>query len=417
MTNLQKLQLEQSELREALSRILGTAAEERSEEDTANLTAHTERLRDMEPEIRAAIAARPDEVGTATAVTTEDAEARERQELRGRVKISAHVSAAMEARQLDGAELEYNQSLGLKASGAFPLELLAAEVEQRATTSVDTQTTPRPWLDRLFAETAAMRLGVTFESVSPGVASFPVVTAGAAGAQRGRGEAAAAAAWTVGVSELKPTRNAVRCLFSEEDALRLPGLEESLRRDLAMALTEATDRIVFVGDAGANEDPGDIKGLNTAPDVVEKTLTQANKIKGAGTLAAFASLVDGKHSNALSDLRIVAAVGANTLWLSTDVSPDEARIVTMSEFLKAQGLAWSVRGDIEATTAATKFGAFLGRGRGLQGAGVAAIWNSGLLIRDPYSGASKGEVALTLSYFWNFGLPRPTNFARIKFVA
>ena len=32
-----------------------------------------------------------------------------------------------------------------------------------------------------------------------------------------------------------------------------------------------------------------------------------------------------------------------------------------------------------------KFGAFIGRGRGLQGAGTAAVWNSGILIRDPYS--------------------------------
>ena len=348
----------------------------------------------------------------------EDGETRERRELRGRVKISGHVAAAMEERMLDGPELEYNQSLGLKRAGAFPLELLAAEVEERATTNVDGQATQRPWLDRLFSETAAARIGVTFESVSPGVASFPVVTAGAVGSQRGRGEAAADAAWVVGISDLKPTRNAVRCVFSEEDTLRIPGLEESLRRDLAMALTEAVDRVVFVGDAGANEDPGDIKGLTTAANVVEKTLKQADKIKGPETLEVFASLVNGKHSNALADLRIVAAVGANTLWLSTNVSPSEARIVTLSEFLKAQGISWTVRGDLEDTTAATKFGAFLGRGRGLAGAGVAAVWNAGLLIRDPYGvSAAKGEVSLTLSYFWNFGLPRPSNFARIKFVA
>ena len=40
-----------------------------------------------------------------------------------------------------------------------------------------------------------------------------------------------------------------------------------------------------------------------------------------------------------------------------------------------------------------------------------------MLLRDPYKAAAKGEVALTLSYFWNLGLPRATNFARVKFVA
>lgn len=38
-------------------------------------------------------------------------------------------------------------------------------------------------------------------------------------------------------------------------------------------------------------------------------------------------------------------------------------------------------------------------------------------MRDHYSGAAKGEIALTLSYLWNFGLPRAANFARVKFVA
>ena len=151
--------------------------------------------------------------------------------------------------------------------------------------------------------------------------------------------------------------------------------------------------------------------------MVEKEINQTNKVKGPETLTAFAELVDGKHSNGLEDLRVVAAVGANALWLATKVSGNNAVIQTMSQFLRGVGLSWTVRGEIEAATTAGKFGAFLGRGRGLQGAGIAAVWNSGLLIRDPYGAqAAAGEVALTLSYFWNFTLPRPTNFARIKFV-
>ena len=198
--------------------------------------------------------------------------------------------------------------------------------------------------------------------------------------------------------------------------MRLPGLEEALRRDLAMALTEKIDRTVFAGDSTANPANGDISGLDTLANVVEKEITQADKIKGPETLTAFAELIDGKHSNGLEDLRIVAAVGANALWLATKISGNNAAIQTMSNFLRDSGLSWTVRGEIEAATTNGKFGAFLGRGRGLQGAGIAAVWNAGNLIRDPYSGGAAGEVALTLSYFWNFGLPRPTNFARIKFV-
>ena len=78
-------------------------------------------------------------------------------------------------------------------------------------------------------------------------------------------------------------------------------------------------------------------------------------------------------------------------------------------------MSWTTRGELAATTAADDFAAFVGLGRGLDGAGVAAIFEAGELIRDPYSGAAKGEVALTLCYLWDFGLPRAENFARLKY--
>lgn len=76
-----------------------------------------------------------------------------------------------------------------------------------------------------------------------------------------------------------------------------------------------------------------------------------------------------------------------------------------------------MRGDLADGTAANAWGAFVGRARNIMGAGVAAIWDSGAFIRDPYTRAAQGEVALTLSYFWDFGLPRASNFARLQFTA
>ena len=134
-----------------------------------------------------------------------------------------------------------------------------------------------------------MYAGVTFDDVPPGVAAYPATTAGAAAAQHGRAEAAADAVWTVGVTELKPSSNVVRAVFSSEDAIRVPGLEMALRRDLAMAVREGVDRAIFIGDAGAIEAAGDITGFTAAANVTEAEITQANKGKGAETLAAFAS--------------------------------------------------------------------------------------------------------------------------------
>ena len=252
------------------------------------------------------------------------------------------------------------------------------------------------------------------ESVSPGVASFPLTATGPSAAQRAKSQAAADGAWTLTVTEMKPTRNAVRLLFNVEDAARLPNLESALERDLRMALTEGVDRAVFIGDAGATGTAADITGLTTA-SITEQTITQTNKVKPAETLAAFLGLVDGIHAGMVSDLRCVLAVGAHNLWAGT-IANSAAENQTILAFLKENGLECSVRGEIETATANGDFGAFVGRSRGIEGAAVAAVWEGAELIRDPYGGAAKGEVALTLSYLWNFALPRPANFARVKFV-
>ena len=344
----------------------------------------------------------------------ESAEARELRSLRGKVGLTRYISAASEKRNVDGAELEFNQALKIGAH-RFPLELLVP-VEERAKTDVDTVTTPSRWIDRLFSVAAASRVGVTFESVAPGAKSYPITKTGASGAQRGRKEETAVAGWTVGVTELKPTRNAVHAVFSREDDLRNPGLEAALTRDLRAALMDAVDLAVFEGDTGADEDTADITGLQTAASVVEEELTQAKKVKGTDVLTAFAALIDGKHATAGSDLRVVLSVGAMRLWMSTLANSGGSVDTTIEEFLKRAGIETSSRGGIDTATTNGKFGAFVGRGRGLEGAGVAAVWSDGMLIVDPYSSARKGSIELTMNTFWAFGLPRPSNFARVKFV-
>ena len=109
----------------------------------------------------------------------------------------------VQERPYEGAAAEFNQEIGLRGARDFPLEMLVP-LETRATTDADGQVQQTRWLDRLFADTMAIRLGVTFESVEPGGQSYPVTTAGAASKQRGRAEAAADDAWTMGVTKLEP---------------------------------------------------------------------------------------------------------------------------------------------------------------------------------------------------------------------
>lgn len=427
---LKQLRERQSRERQRMAEL--GLADQLTDETRAELDTIEKGTPDLERQIRAATVAveqeeaEQREAGAKATPPEHDAEARELHDLRRRVRVSGYLVAGLEQRAADGAEKEFLEALKIPLTGvngpSIPLAMLAppemrseARTEKRATTDTDIQTMPRRWLDRLFADTAVPALGITMESVPAGAISYPVTSAGASAAQRGRAEAAAAAAWTIGVTELKPTGNRAHLTFTTTDAKRIPGLESALTRDLRMAMTEGIDRAVFLGDSGANENSADITGLNAAA-ITEVDLTQANKVLGPGTLAAFTGLVDGIHAASLGDLMVVSSIGAWRLWEDTVIN-SAADNMTLAAFLRTAGLSWQARGEIETGTAADDFAAFVGRRRGIDGAGVVAVWEAGELVRDPYSGAAKGEVALTLCYEWAFGLPRPSNFARVKFVA
>ena len=410
MLKSQTLLIRTSEIRARLAELAGTEGELGDEAKTEISTLRNE-YTDVETRYQAAVTSED----VRETENTDSAEGREYRELRSKVGLNRFIESASEKRAATGAELEFCQMLGVP-SHRFPLEILAP-VETRAKTGVDTAVGVNRWLDRLFSVSAAKRVGVTFESVPPGMKSYPVTKTGATGKQRGRTEEAAIAAWTVGVSELKPTRNSVHAVFSREDDLRNPGLQAALTRDLRMAVSDAVDLAVFEGDTGANEDTADITGLDTAADVVEQTITQALKVKGADVLSSFAAMIDGKHATAGSDLRVVLSVGAKRLWMSTLANSGGSVDTTIEEFLKRAGIETSSRGGIDTATTNGKFGAFVGRGRGIEGAGIAAYWSDGMLLVDPYSSARSSEIRLSLHTFWAFGLPRPSNFARLKFVA
>lgn len=417
MLKSQEITIKLSEKRQRVNDLLGKA--EKSETELNELDSLTKDLQGLEVEYRAAVTAEGAALSDARDLFDDDGESAELRQIRGKVSVGSYLNAARESRNAGGAEAEFNAALKMDAD-AFPLILLAGkEPEKRMTTNTDTAVKPRGWLDRLLAETMADYLGISFQSVDPGVAAYPVTQTGGSGQQRGRKEDAAESGWLVNVTELKPTRNAVHLVFSKEDSMRIPMLEEALTRDMRAALRTSIDRAVFLGDDAANENSADIVGLNTAAGVTEKTLTQQNKVQPGPTLTVFNSLIDGLHASEMADLRIVASEGSHVLWTGTILSLESetaSEFLTMGNFLMENMIKWRVR-KLESATTDGKFGAFMSLARGLTGAGVAPVWSAGELVRDPYTKAKSGECRLTLSYYWNFGLPRAANFARLKYTA
>ena len=408
MLKSQTLALRASEIRTKLAALSGA---EGDLSDEARAEIGTLRTEYVDVETRFQAASTVEDVREVE--TAESSEGREVIELRAKSSISSYMAAAVEMRAINGPEAEFNSALGM-GMDRFPLALLAPEIRQ--TTDTDVSTNQRTWLDRLFDSTAAQRLGVTFSSVGPGVASFPVTSAGASASQQAKSEAADAAAWSISVTELRPKRNAVHAIFSLEDVQRIgPGLEAALRRDLSSALVEGIDRTIFKGDSGPSGTSADIVGLQTA-GISEFTITQANKVKGDKILEELAAFIDGKHATSPSDLRIVASVGTNVLWM-TKLQAAAVDNQTVSQFLQSSGISWTTRGNIDTNTANGDFGAYIGLNQGITGAAQAAVWESASMVRDPYSGATKAEVGIVLNTFWDFAVPRVSNFKRLKYVS
>ena len=411
MTDLQKLELRLSDARKALA--LALAA---SEPDATAIETLVTEVRSSDALLVAQKLLEPEPKPEIKMTQGNDltAEQRALAELRGRLEIGDYFRASM-ARTgvMTGAAAEYNQAMGLEPNH-FPLDLLDRGIETRALRDGDSQGNAGTWVDRVFNETAAERLGITFVSVSPGVYAVPVMTAGGTPGQRGRTQAATEATYTFNVTEMKPARRAVHGIYSIEDDARVPGLADAIIRDMRMGMVESVDRAVFNGDGGANENSADIVGMQTA-GITEATLTQARKIQGNELVKFFLAYVDGQEAASLADVRIVASVGSNQLWGGT-VHAAAVENQTVAAFMRANGVTWTTRGGIDENTANGDFGAYIGLARGIDGAGQAAVWQQAELITDRFTGADSGNVQLTLNYLWQLAFPRTGNFKRLKYV-
>ena len=421
MTRLQKLQIRQSELRTEMGTLLDK--EDRDDSDRQKLGELTREMRSLEGDLQAALVLE-DEPKTETRETGvgEDAEQKELDTLLQRASILPYMSEAISGREVQGVEQEVRSGLlGDDARGGLvPFEmLLPPEREERAdaaTTVADAARTPGSQasvLQRVFTRSIAGRLMVSLPMVEVGQASFPVLSSGTTAAMKaaGAGQDATAATFT-GVS-LDPVRLSARYVFRYEDVAKLRSYESVLRRDLTATMTDAMDDQIINGDGSAPNVNGFLSELTAPSD--PSAVTTWNQYLGS-----FTGEVDGLNAFELSDLRSVigkATFGYVETLFRTGATDNGPR-ASACEYVKSRTGGQVVSSRIPAPAASgnsanTQLGiiaktSYPGRNA------VAPIWRALELIRDPYSGAAKGEVALTALMLWSFKIVRETGWALFK---
>ena len=405
MTNLQKLELRRSEIREKLAGL--SALETISPEQKTEVETLTKEFQDSETQYRAALIAEGET--TQKRETGNDGEAAEIRALRTRSPLREYITAAVEKRSLEGAPGELNDALSVKRVGnnggiVIPFSVFARErTETRAFTTTGAYgggEVQRPILQELFGPGIFDMLGVRVDSVPAGASEWPLLSGNVSPGQKKEGAAATdAAAATFTTASLKPKRLTAEIELTHELIATVVGVEEHFRMNLLDALKSKMQDLILNGVAPTNTNPQNIEGFLTK-------LTGADLSSALATAADYGKLhslgVDAIHAG--METEVMSVIGEETYKhaAGTYIAGSGE---SGSELLKRRSagcMASSYIPDASGMKQSAILHAAGPNGGPMRGDSVAGMWEgAGLeIVRDFYSNASVG-ITLTAIILWD----------------
>ena len=403
MKKTQELQVKISECR---SKVNDLTTKQNAGEEIHQNDYHYEvrKLQDLETEYREALEAENKEYQIKEEETAD---------LAGDLKLGNYISNILNGKEIEGREKEFNSEFGL-SDMTIPWQAIAPSrpVEMRAdavTSAPDTVgINQNEYIRRVFARTGAAYLGIDMPSVPVGVAMYPVLTSAIAPKTYAKGTANESLAATFTPKTLKPRRLQASYLFRIEDMAELAGMEEALRDDLSNAMAEELDKAILSDDettsGGLNEVNGFVNAI-TASDKSSEVVTFQDFIE------LYADQVDGRYAQSTSDVKVLTGsklyTKAHTLFETTAVRE------SAYSYISRIGGGFQVSAHVpDAATAKTQNALVV---RNMTRAAVAPIWQGVTLIRDPYTGAEKGEIKLSATMLYSFDVLRDQNFANVSY--
>ena len=349
------------------------------------------KLKAVEVDLAAAIEAEPSGIVHDAGDAGDDAEARERRKLRDQSRVGRWFEAAVAGRAVDGAEAEYAAAADVK-DGRMPLPILERErprpgaVEDRVVTPAPTTTAVQmaAIVPALFQRSIAPFLGVDMPMVGIGTPAYPYLTTSVTSSMLAESAEAPETAGAFSVSTATPKRLSGAFRFTREDAVRLAGMEESLRQNLTSVLSDKLDDQILNGDGtGAN-----LSGM------LQELTDPGAPGSGAETLPRYAtalsSHVDGLHAYMNRDVRALVGV-ATYAHMSGVIQADGTE--------SAASYIERVYGGIRATNRLAAPVSNIQQAvirRGMESrVALAPVWSGVEFVRDPYGAARKGEVVVT----------------------
>lgn len=394
-----KIARRQSEIRQTLAGLVGK--DKPSEDETRQMESLDGEYRANETRYRAALIAEDQERRDAKG-ELETRSDNEWGELVGKFEMRQVALLLDEGRQLDGATAEVVQEL--RSRGGYrgiPVPWLALEKRTGETVAggVPNPMRTAPIIDRIFADSAAVRMGASMVNIDHGDVEYPVTTSSVT-AGWANGETANVAGPTVYATTdrpMTPDHTLGITMKITRKALKQSGaaLEQAVRRDMNGAIAEKLDAAVFLGSGASGEPTGVITGAagwgitTTAVNAVaswsafRSAVTRFMTANAAKSPEAVKLLIRPEVWNKMDDTLIPDT--AVSEWDRLTKNIPVANIAMSPNAAAAPGGSPDV-GNTTAVLTTTVNGVppiFVG------------TWGAIDLIRDPYSDAASGGLRLT----------------------
>ena len=394
MNKLLELQLNVWKLTGTINRL--QSVETRSTDEDTELTTATTEYADVNAQLVAEGERERTRLEAARLVHTTDPELREQRALCGRANVGEIMTAVMERRSVDGANLEVQQAFDC-GPNQVPLEML--RLEERAVTPGPTSvaTEEADVLPPVFATGAGAFFGVDRPIVPMGDAVFPVLTSRpTVGGPHSDSTDVPETTGGFTADLLAPERIQAGFIHRRMDALRFPAMDPALRQALNGGLEEKLDYEVIAGAAGL------LTGTNLANNNVAAVTTFADYI----SRFAYAR-VDGRFAAELGDLRTVT--GAGTYGHMGSVYRSNNADYSVVDALASKTAGVRVSAHVPAVTAANKQNAVIRLG--LRRDMVQPTWQGVSIVIDEFGElAGKGEIEVTAVLGTNCKILRADGF-------
>lgn len=408
-----KIQRRQSEIREALSKIVGK--DKPDETEVRAMNDMDAEFRTNETRYRAALIAE-DEQRKEAGAELETRGEKEYADLVSKFDLRAVANFLDNGSAIDGETAEVVQEMRTKAAyRGVPVPLAALEMRAGETVAsgIADPISTRPIIDRLFPASVASRMGVQMINIDSGAVEWPVVTSSvAAGWADGElADVAGPTAFATTDKALKPEQNfGVQMVLSRKTLKQSAGIEDAVRRDMNSAIGAGLDKAFFLG-TGANGQP-----LGMFPGQATYGFATTG-VNAAASWSAFrAAVVAFMTANAANGPGDVKLLIRPEVWSDLDDTfADEGSGITewdrLVKNVGAGNIIMSSNAVAAPASSPLSSKALLTTSAGGVAPIFAAMWGGVDLVRDPYAGAAAGSLKLTAILTADVTVARPAQLA------